>query len=107
MRKILVAILCVCAMIMVPAMTLAKPKNDKHGSSHSEHGSPSPKSSAYEHADDNAKFQRDTHDLGKHQGQIDQEDKPGDKANDKSKDKDKSDKDEAKSESGNVKGKIN
>jgi hypothetical protein len=85
-------ILGILALVMVPAMTLAKSHNGGHGSSQGGTSVPTPNPSAYEHADEKARFMRDTHDMGKHQGQEmpEGEGQDKDKNQDKGKDKDKS-----------------
>ncbi|NJC87327.1 MAG: hypothetical protein FIB02_02170 [Desulfuromonas sp.] len=92
MRKSLAAILGMIALIAFPVVTLAKSQKGGHGGGNE----PAPNTSAYEHAGEKASFQRDSHDMGKHQGQEEQKaagDKDKDKekgiSDDKGKDKDK------------------
>ena len=105
MNRTVTAILGMLALALLPAMAMAKShdagQGGKPGSSRGSNPTPSP--SAYEHADEKAKFLRDTHDMGEHKG----EEQPG--GRDQAKDKDQvkgKDKDKAKSpEQGAVKAK--
>ena len=94
MNRTVMAILGMLALALLPAVTMAKShdagQGGKPGSSSGSGPAPSP--SAYEHADEKAKFLRDTHDMGEHKG----EDQPG--GRDQAKDKDQvKGKDKAKS----------
>ena len=94
MNRTVMAILGMLALALLPAVTMAKShdagQGGKPGSSSGSGPAPSP--AAYEHADEKAKFLRDTHDMGEHKG----EDQPG--GRDQAKDKDQAKgKDKAKS----------
>jgi len=84
MNRTVMAILGMLALALLPAVTMAKShdagQGGKPGSSSGSGPAPSP--SAYEHADEKAKFLRDTHDMGEHQG----EEQPGDRDHEKDKD---------------------
>jgi hypothetical protein len=91
MNKLLVVILGVFILIMTPTFTMAKSHGKENDSSHgAAANAPTPNPSATNHADENAKFQRDTHDMGKHQGQeIHGEDNGKLKGDSQDKDKEK------------------
>ena len=84
MNRTVMAILGMLALALLPAVTMAKShdagQGGKPGSSSGSGPAPSP--SAYEHADEKAKFLRDTHDMREHKG----EEQPG--GRDQAKDKD-------------------
>ena len=101
MFKSIMAILGVFVLIMLPAMAMAQPGNKGHGDRQGAVNVPTPSPSAYEHSDEKAKFQRETHDMGKHEGQETQkgEDKvkPKDYDQETGKDKKKGEKGKTKS----------
>ncbi len=83
MTKKLMTIIGIFAFITVPDLTIAQSNNGGLGNSQGKNNSPTPNSSAYEHADENAKFLRDTQDTGKNQGQVAPEIEGVDKSKDK------------------------
>ena len=86
MKKLMVMLSSSLALVFCPFLVLAAPQADAARE-------PAPNPAAYEHADEKAGFQRDTHDLGLHKGQ--EEDKDQDKDQDKGKDKGKPESDDA------------
>lgn len=89
MTKKLMAIIGILAFIIVPELTLAQSNSGGHGNSQGKTNSPMPNPSAYEHADENAKFLRDTQDTVKDQGQVPPKVEGGDKSKDKGDDQEK------------------
>jgi Skp family chaperone for outer membrane proteins len=77
MKKSLVILFSSLALILCPLLVLA--------AMHNTGAAKEPAASAYEHADDKAKFQRDSHDMGEHQGEAAGQDKDADKDKDKDK----------------------
>lgn len=91
MTRRLVAILGMIALVSFPCLAMAKSHGGGQGGSKGGMHQPAPNESAYEHAGEKASFQRDTHDMGKHEGQMKQEqEQVKDQDKDKDKDKDKS-----------------
>ena len=84
MNRTVTAILGILALALLPAMAMAKSHNGGKGNQPGGSSGPASSSSAYEHADEKAKFMRDTHDLGEHKGEV----KPDDRDQQKDKDKD-------------------
>ena len=107
MFKSTMASLGVFVLIMIPSIAMAQPGNKGPGDRQDAANAPTPNPSAYEHSGENAKFQRDTHDMGKHAGQEVQkgEDKDKDYDQGTGKDKKKGEKGKAKSKDETAKGK--
>jgi len=83
MKRTLVALAGILALSMTPA---ALAKSDKAGGGGADPAKdPASSATAYEHADEKAKFLRDTHDLGQHKGQGEEIGKDKDKDKDKDK----------------------
>jgi hypothetical protein len=70
MAKKLMTLIGILVFIIVPDLTIAQSNNGGHGNSQGKTNSPTPAPAAYEHADENARFLRDSQDAGKNQGQV-------------------------------------
>lgn len=85
MKRILPTLFAAATLALTPAAVTAMSHENKPGGTHQ----PTPSPAAYEHADDKAKFLRDTHDMGKHLGEEKHDEKGEAEEHDKDKDKDK------------------
>jgi hypothetical protein len=85
MIKMLIGILGVLTLVIVPNLATAQSHSGGRDNSQVKSIAPTPNPSAYEHADENSKFLRDTEDMGGHQGEM------GPKAEDDVKGQDKGD----------------
>jgi Skp family chaperone for outer membrane proteins len=83
MKKSLVILFSSLALILCPLLVMAA----SHAADAAKE--PAPAAAATEHADDKAKFQRDTHDMGMHKGEEQRQEQDQDKDKDKDKDKGK------------------
>ena len=96
MIKMLIGILGVLTLVIVPNSATAQSHSGGRDNSQVKSIAPTPNPSAYEHADENAKFLRDTQDMGGHQGQVEpkaEDDVKGqDKGDDNGGEKDKGNK---------------
>lgn len=85
MKWILPTLFAAASLALTPAAVTAMSHETKPGGTQQ----PTPSPAAYEHADDKAKFLRDTHDMGKHHGEEQRDEKGETEEHDKNKDKDK------------------
>lgn len=86
MNRTIAAMIGIIALLAIPVMAMAKAHGGGQGGKKGGTHEAAPSQSAYEHAGEKASFQRDSHDMGKHEGQMKQEQ---DQDRDKDKDKDK------------------
>lgn len=98
MNRTVTAILGILALALLPAMAMAKSHDGGKGNQPGGSSGPAAGSSAYEHADEKAKFMRDTHDMGEHKGEEKAHDRDLEQHQDRDQEKAKS-KEKAKAKS--------
>ncbi len=93
MTKHIMVIIVAFVLIFVPALTIAKPQNGGPDKNQGKAHSPTPNASAYEHANEKAKFLRENQDTENNQDlvtpKVEDEDKSNDKGDDQGSEKDK------------------